>query len=462
MDTKLIFGGAFALVNVSLYAAEKPNMLLFIADDHGFEQSEPYGSNSVLTPNMQIAADMGLVFDCAYVASPASGPSRGALLSGLMSARNGAISNHRTPMPQTQTMISTLKAQGYEVVAFGKVAHSDKQADMCDFDMYNMSVNNDYISVALKKYLDQRSSTKPICVMVGDRRPHVPWTGERTYDPSKMEIPSYLIDTPETREHWAMYQSEITAMDSSIGRVREIFNNYLGNENYLFVYTSDHGAQWPFGKWNLYERGVRTPLIVSWPGHIEAGGRTNAMVSWIDLIPTFIDLAGGKSPEGIDGESFAEVLRDPKSKHRDEIHTTHTSDGTMNLYPIRAMRDKEFKYIRNLRPDCYHSNHSDIQRKENSGEYWFSWEELAKTDSHAAEVIEKYYKRPAEELYNLEDDPQETNNLANDPKYSTKLEEMRSKVDSWITSQGDKLPLPPKSYPLAGPTPYEVRTNGDV
>lgn len=416
---RYLLGGALLLSSTAAFAAknEQPNILVFLSDDHGYEDSEPYGSGVIHTPNMQKMAESGLVFDRAYVASPSSGPSRAALLSGNGPCRNGAVMNHQDPPQETQTMVRELQAAGYEVVAIGKIASGKKHPTLCGFDYLDSQVFNDSIGKSVQKYLNSRTSDKPLCLMVGDHRPHVPWMKIDGYDPKTIEIPDYLIDTPKTREHMAGYYSDVTGMDNLLGNVIESYTKYLGNDDFLRLYSSDHGAQWAFGKWNLYERGVRTPLIVQWNGHIKPGKRTDAMVSWIDIMPTLIDIAGGEVSTDIDGRSFANVLSNPKAECRDAVFTTHTSDGSVNIYPIRAVCDKEFKYIRNLRPDCYHSNHSDIMRVEGAGSYWDEWDELAKTDAHAKDVISRYYARPAEELYDLKNDPFESKNLAQDPKY---------------------------------------------
>lgn len=442
----------------SLNAQQKPNILIYLADDHGCLQSEPYGDSLIKTPKMQEIANDGLVFDNAFVASPASGPSRGALLSGLMPAKNGAIENHQSPRKESQIMVSELQNLGYEVVAIGKIAHGNVQTKMCGFDYVNSlpDKNRETILAGVSEYLSNRKSDKPLCLMVGDKRPHVPWIKETVYSPDSIKLPPYLIDTKETREHWARYMTDITGLDTSLNDIDSVFTCYNGGKDFLFMYTADHGAQWPFGKWNLYDYGIRTSMLVRWPGKVKAGSRTKAMVSWIDIMPTIIDIAGKDKVKGIDGKSFLPVLLGKTAKHRDYIFTTHTGDGTMNVYPIRSVRTQKYKYIRNLRPDCYHSNHSDILRKDGAGYYWYSWEEEAKTNDKAAEIISKYYKRPAVELYDLEKDPGEIVNLAYNSEYEKILNDLSEKLDTWLEDQGDDCSITKKPYLLNGPTPYEV------
>lgn len=303
----------------------------------------------------------------------------------------------------------------------------------------------------VKSFLDNRSKDRPLCLMVGDHRPHVRWSEESTYDPAKALLPEYLIDTKETREHWARYLTDVTGMDTLIGQVDQMAREHFGSDDYLFLHSSDHGAQWPFAKWNLYDAGIRVPMIVRWPRRIRAGVRTKAMVSWIDVMPTLIDLAGGKVPRDIDGESFADVLLGKEEEHRDVIYTTHSG-----VYPIRSVRTSRFKYIRNLLPDCYHTNASDRDRKDGAGAYWDSWDEAAKSDQRAAAIIARYYQRPAVELYDLAKDPTEQNNLAGNPAYQERIDTMSSMLDEWMKEQGDEQTVYGEPYPVSGPVPHLV------
>ena len=162
-----------------------------------------------------------------------------------------------------------------------------------------------------------------------------------------------------------------------MGRIFKFAEERFG-KNFIFLFTSDHGGQWPRGKWNLYDSGTRVPLVVSWPGKIAASKRTEAMVSWVDILPTLMDMAGCELPDQIDGKSFATVLTGHQQTHRDKIFTTQTGDGVMNIFPMRSVRTDKFKYIHNLRPDAYHTNHSDRLRKDGAGAYWDSWDQAAK------------------------------------------------------------------------------------
>ncbi|TWT82738.1 Choline-sulfatase [Planctomycetes bacterium CA13] len=439
-------------------AAGKPNIVVFLADDHGWADSSVYGSSCAKTPNLQSLADRGMVLDRAFVASPACGPSRAALLSGLMPARNGAEPNHTMPHDGALTMVNRLQQQGYEVVAFGKVGHG-RETEMAGFDHsrdYPKQRDRDGIKGLVQNFFANRQSDKPLCLMVGDHRPHVAWIKESSYDPNQVVLPVASVDTKETREHWARYLADVTGMDAMVGEVDRMAQDYFKGDDFLFLYSADHGAQWPFGKWNLYDSGIRTPLIVRWPGHVKPNVRTDAMVSWVDVMPTLVDIAGGTVPSHIDGRSFTQVLFGKRSDHRDVIFSTHSGDGNRNVYPIRAVRTEKYKYIRNLRPDCYHSNHSDIDRKDGAGAYWDSWDEAAKNDPKAAAIVGKYYVRPGIEFYDLDSDPHEQVNLAEDPKQAATIAEMSSMLDDWMKTQGDTQRVFNKPYPVTGPKPVDV------
>jgi arylsulfatase A-like enzyme len=244
-----------------------------------------------------------------------------------------------------------------------------------------------------------------------------------------------------------MYYSDITGLDKEMGKVFDLAKERFG-DNFIFIYTADHGAQWPFGKWNLYDAGIRVPMVMVWPNHIKPRVRTNAMVSWIDIFPTLLDITGSKIPSDLDGKSFAKVLENNNATFRDYIFTTHSGDGNKNIYPIRSVRSDRYKYIRNLHPEFYHSTHSDIDRRPAAGEYWNSWDSIAKTDPKAREIICRYYQRPAEEYYDLETDPTEQHNLINKPELANQIDIMRKMLDKWILEQGDELKIFNEPYYL--------------
>jgi arylsulfatase A-like enzyme len=328
-----------------------------------------------------------------------------------------------------------LRDLGYEVAVIGKVAHGD-WAKFYDFDtVIGPSVGISHTR-EVAKFLGERTSKKPLCLLVGTRHPHVPWSEARGYDPAEVTIPPTQVDTAVTREQRAAYLSDITMCDTLLGEVRSLAREIITGDT-LFIYTADHGGQWPFGKWNLYDAGIRIPLIISWPGMVKPATTSDALVCWPDLLPTIIELGGGNAPEGIDGKSFAGILRGTATTHRDRIFATHSGDGDYNVYPIRSVRTRDWKYIRNLHPEFRHQSHISRSSGASGLAYWKTWLSAAEHDAAAAATVRHHTTRPAEELYDLASDPNELHNLATDPQQAGRLNAMRNDLDAWMKQQGD-------------------------
>jgi uncharacterized sulfatase len=420
--------------------AAKPNIVVFLGDDHSVLDSEVYGNREVRTPNMRRLAESGLTFTHAFVASPSCAPSRAGLLTGLMPARNGAEPNHAKPRAEIKKLPAYLQELGYEVVAFGKVSHykhtKDYGFDHFEFDGFHQ---HEAIPAALK-FLRERKSSKPLCIFVGSNWPHVPWPGQSEgYDTNALAVSPTQVSTADTHLARALYYSAITRMDDQLGKVLDTAGETLGT-NTFFIHTSDHGAQFPFGKWNCYDEGIRVSLLIAGPG-VKAGTRTDAMVSWVDLLPTFVEIAGGQAPTNLDGRSFARVIRGEATDHRDRIFTTHSGDGNMNVYPMRSIRTRDWKFILNLHPEFEYHTHIDLAPRGDKpgywGGFWSSWTNAAETNAQAAFAVKRYFTRPAEELYDLRNDPFETNNLARLPEHAARVRSMRAELEAWMREQGD-------------------------
>lgn len=436
-----VAGGLFA-------AAPRPQFVVFLSDDHGWADSTPYGAKDVRTPQLQRLADAGLKFTHAFVASPACGPSRAAMLTGLMPARNGAEANHTFKRAEIRSLPDDLRRLGYETAAFGKVSHNENN-QRHGFDHQDKR----WDAATVRGFLDARDAVKPLCLFVGTRQPHTPWLDNQGYDPAAVLLPPTLLDTPETRAARCRYYTDVSDMDRELGEIRALARERLGRDC-VFLYTSDNGAQWPFSKWSLTDAGIRTPLIVEWPGVVRGGTQTDALVGWVDLLPTLIELAGGTPPRDIDGRSFAGVIRGERAGHREVIFATHSGDGRMNVYPIRGVRRDEWKYILNLHPEFAYTTHID-QGLGNGMEFWRSWVAAAETDARAAAVVRRYHARPREELYDLRADPHELRNLAADPQHAARLAALRAELEAWMNAQGDRRMAFERPRMLSDPASYE-------
>lgn len=435
---------------------DRPDMVIFLTDDHSQADLSPYGGTALHTPNMQRLADAGLTFTGAYVASPTCAPSRAALLTGLMPARNGSEVNHSKPRAEIKKWPAYFQEIGYEVVAFGKVSHYRHTADY-GFDSFVHDTFHDHAAIpAAVEFLKnrRRAGARPLCLFVGSNWPHVPWPETNLgYAHDQLPLPDSSVDTPTTREWRARYATAVTKADTELGLILDAARAHLGPST-LVLFSSDNGAQWPFAKWNCYEAGVLVPLIVAWPGVVKPNTRTSAQVSWVDLLPTLLEAAGGKSPRDLDGRSFLPVLQGRRRAHRDRIFTTHTGDGNWNIYPIRAVRAGDWKFIRNLHPEFAFTTHIDLPGNLGQRAYFSTWEAAAQTNAQAAGIVKRYHARPAEELYHLATDPHEQVNLAADPKHAARLKRLRHELDAWMQAQSDRSLVAGQPRLLSDPTSY--------
>ncbi len=436
--------GCVLCANALAAAPVRPNVVLFLADDLSWGDCSIYNPQSgIRTPNMERLARDGMTFTHAFVVSPTCAPSRGALLTGLNPVRNGAMFNHTVPAKPLKKWPAWFQELGYEVVAIGKVAHygTVRQYGFDYVSHFNYH-QDDCIDAAIA-WLEQRTSRKPLCLLVGSNWPHVPWPQETDFAPGGVALPPTQVDTPETRQWRARYAAAVGNADRDLGRIYDAARRHLGPET-LFLFSSDNGSQFPFGKWNCYDAGVRTPLVAVWPGKIAPGSRAGAMVSWVDLLPTCLEAVGATPPPSgeksgqLNGRSFLGVLRGEKTEHRDRIFTTHSGDGKMNEYPIRSVRSRDWQYIRNLAPGTEHHTHVDRGQDADGKAYWSSWERRAANDPVAAAIVKRYHTRPAEELYDLAADPHEQRNLAADPAHAGRLAQFRKELDAWMIAQGDE------------------------
>jgi N-sulfoglucosamine sulfohydrolase len=437
--------------------ARPPDIVVFLTDDQSQRDASPYGARGMDTPNMQKLADAGMTFERACVASPSCAPSRAALLTGLMPSRNGAEANHSRPAAQLRKWPSWFHELGYETAAFGKVSHYQHTGDY-GFQIFGNDGFHDHAGIAKAVgFLAERDRSRPLCLMVGTNWPHVPWPEQHGLDPGALPLPAGSIDTPETREWRARYAAAVARADDHLGIIRKAAAEHLSSDT-VFVYSADHGAQWPFAKWNLYEAGIAVPLIIAWPGKVAAGSRTMAMVQWTDLLPTLLAAAGGRAPDDIDGKSFLPVLLGKSASHRDRVFATHSGDGRMNVYPARSLRRGDWKYIRNLHPEYAFTTHIDlVSGRLGQRSFFASWEAAARTDPEAAAILRRYHERPAEELYDLASDPHELRNLATQPEHAGMLRSLAGELSQWMQEQQDRGMAFAKPRLLSEPDSYGPR-----
>ncbi|MBM3843944.1 MAG: hypothetical protein FJ397_11905, partial [Verrucomicrobia bacterium] len=297
----------------------------------------------------------------------------------------------------------------------------------------------------------RRDPGQPWLLVLASNDPHGPYTrGPREqYDPARITVPSYLHDNAVTRRHLAGYFAEITALDAQVGACLAALDAAGQREQTLVLFLSEQGSGFPYGgKWSLYDNGIRAAAFARWPGRIRPGSASDALMQYVDVAPTLLAAAGldpaaidtgcpdARGFRGFDGRSFLDVLLGRADRLRDVVFAQHTTvgiNGYRQPYPIRATRDARFKYIRNLAPEnLYHIGGV------HEGEVIDSWREDARANPALAARIAWLHRRPAEELYDLRADPEETRNLAADPAQAATLARLRRELDAWMAQQGDR------------------------
>lgn len=425
-----------------------PNIVIIVADDLGYRDVGSAGNSVIRTPNLDRLAAQGMRFDRAFVPTAMCSPSRAALYSGFYPHRNGLYRNHGQAKAGTRSMPHYFSALGYRVALAGKVHVGPPQS--FPFELIDLDAQS------IERFVDA-DAEHPFLLVIAQHFPHVPWVANRIYDPGTLQLPAKFIDMPQTRAAFGRYYASVTRGDEELGRIMTLMDAKGLSGSTITVFLSDHGAQFPFMKFSNYEAGLRVPLILRWPGVIRAGSASDALVSSVDILPTLIDMIGGEAPDGLDGRSFLPVLRGASSGHRDAVFGAQSTAGldlqNADPYGIRSVRTERFRYISNLHPGNRQKTliteprplRGSIRYLLEFGAwvppgvpaYWQSWQLAATRDEHARDIVRAYWDRPAEELYDLDADPDELSNLAGARQYEMVLVEMRARLDAWMREQAD-------------------------
>lgn len=418
---------------ITAQAEGKPNFVFINADDLTHRELGCYGGQA-FTPNIDRLATEGMRFTRCFQASPMCSPTRHNIYTGLYPVKSGAYPNHAFAREGTKSICHYLGDLGYRVALSGKRHVAPEEVFPFEY-----SGDNNPDMAAIDRLMAESGRTgTPFCLFACSNEPHTPWNlgDPSAYPKEKIELPPYHVDTPETREAWSRYLAEITYYDDQVGQILALLEKHGLAENTLVIVTSEQGNSMPFAKWTLYDAGIQTALIARWPGMIRPGAVTDAMVEYVDIVPTFVEAAGGSPDAALDGRSLMPVLRGETDHHKDHVYGIQTTRGTINCpehYGIRSVRSDRHKLIVNLTPEITFTN-ACTQSPE-----FLSWVEKAKAgDADAADKVRRYQHRPSIELYDLKADPYEWNNLADQPGHAPTVARLREKLDAWMKSQGDE------------------------
>ena len=426
-------------VALSLFAQknEKPNLVLFLADDCTYLDLGCYGSADSKTPNIDNFARQGIRFTNAYQAAPMCSPTRHNLLTGIWPVKTGAYPNHTFAKEGTLSIVQQLKPAGYQVALIGK-SHVQPKS-VFPWDLYApLTKSNDINFAAVDSFINVCTSNhQPFCLFVMSNQPHTPWNkgNPKLFNPAKLQLPPYYVDIPETRNDLCKYLAEINYMDSEFGTLLGKLDKYKVEDKSVVVYLSEQGNSLPFAKWTCYDAGVHSACLVRWPGVIKPQTTSEAIVEYVDVVPTFLEIADVKQSGPLDGKSMLPVLKGKAKEHKQYTFSLQTTRGIYsgsNHYGIRSVADKKYRYIVNLTPEATFKN------TESKGLLFKKWIEKGLTDANANWITNKYQHRQAVELYDLEKDKYCMNNIADNPENKSIVDRMDKVLIDWMVSCSDK------------------------
>ena len=407
---------------------KRPNILWIISEDTSPDFA-CYGHPIVKTPNLDRLAGEGMRFTSAFVTAPVCSPSRSAFNTGMYQTSIGAH-NHRTrnkkPLPDDVRVITDL---------FREAGYFTSNCSGLDFEKPGKTDWNFTLDHKAFDGTDwrQRQPDQPFFAQVNLHLTHRPFVRDEEHpiDPDRVELPPIYPDHPLLRRDWADYLESIQVLDRQVGQVlQRLEEDGLADDTIVF-YFGDHGRPHLWAKQWLYEGGIRVPLIVRWPGHIKPGSVRDDLVSLIDLVPTCLATAGIQAPAYLQGLDFL----GKKIERRDAIFAARDRcDETVDR--IRCVRTKRFKYIRNFMPERPYRQFNAYKpgRFPAVAVLQVLYKKGQLTEAQARFMAPQ---KPAEELYDLQEDPFEVKNLVDDPSYSDILDELRRRLQRWIEETGD-------------------------
>jgi len=422
--------------------SQRPNILLYVVDDQGTDDAGCYGNSVIKTPGLDTLAEEGTRFTHSFCTTASCSASRSVILSGLQNhatAQYGHVHgyNHFSSFDNIKTLPVLLAGAGYRTASAGKYHVAPE--DVYHFQKYiaKDTPSPEKMAEQCRKYIAAEDNS-PFFLYFCTVEPHRPFRrqGSDTFKPEDVIVPAYLPDTPQCRQELAEYYGSVQQADRGLLRLIDILKKTGQWDNTVVIYISDNGIAFPGAKTTLYEPGMRLPCVVRSPYQKKRGVVCNAMITWADLTPTILDFAGA-SPEGsaFHGRSFLSALEDQNPRGWDEIYASHTFHEITMYYPMRVVRTRRYKLIWNIAHNLPYPFASDL---------WASktWQAVLKRGDkyYGKRTTEAYIHRPKFELYDLIKDPDEVNNLADDPKHEKVLAELKDKLkafqkrtkDPWI------------------------------
>lgn len=458
--------------------AERPNVLLVLSDDHSVPHVGAYGDLNCqrlnLTPSLDAFAAQGMRFTRAYTASPQCAPSRTAIFAGRSPIGMAATRFGQPARAGTPLMTDLLRAAGYWVGLDGRHQHLDGQINdpphviaaqvekgvrgaqfESRFDHFVRGARTKGEALArvpalFGSVLDKVPAGKPFFLYFGFSQPHRPWGDDHEgINPAELKLPGDWPDLPEVRLDYARYLAELRDLDTGFGSIMNVLEQRGLAKNTLVIFMGDNGEALLRGKGTLHTRGLNVPLMVRWPALVRSGSVSDRLISGEDLAPTILRAAGLAPDPGMTGQDFTPLLLGQSFAGRAQVF----AERGWHFGPItrtdgfdlsRSVVTPRYNFIYNAIPERSYTPVDMATRN-------VAWD--ATKAAHAAgrlrpEHARIYFQnpRPVFELYDLENDPFELNNLAGQASVSAIEQDLRERLDRWMVGEGDYVPLPTHAF----------------
>ncbi|MFY0601297.1 MAG: sulfatase [Cyclobacteriaceae bacterium] len=436
---------------------KKPNVILFVADDHGTDALGCYGNPIIQTPNLDKLASEGVRFTNAYCTSASCTASRSVILTGKYghaTASYGHVHDyhHFSTYDNVKSLSNILSESGYltarvgkyhvapeEVYKFDKVLEANRRNTVEMADKSAEVLNSDqpfflYFCTSDPHrggaFEPERGWESPDSF--GNKKSGYPNVTPVKYNPEDVLVPSFLPDTRQSREELAQYYQSVSRVDQGFGRLMDLLKESGKIDNTIIIYISDNGIAFPGAKTTVYEPGIKLPCIIKTPWLKKAGTVNHSMISWVDLTPTILDMVDVEAETQFHGKSFYPILEESNAEGWDEIKASHTFHEITMYYPMRVIRKGNYKLIWNMANRLDYPFASDLwaastwQGVHRNGEEFFG-----------KRKVENYLRRAEFELYDLKNDPDEVVNIASKAAYADVLEKMKNRLKQFQLKTND-------------------------
>lgn len=427
--------------SVTTLKRNQPNIVIIMADDLDSKQLSCYGGKNLRTAHIDRLAEEGLQFNNLIASEAMCVPTRASLFTGLYPVRHGAYQNHKPVYTGIKSIAHYLQELGYRVGLTGK-DHVTKPSSSFPFQIVPgfekncVATTDEYFLDSIAGFIAENKD--PYCLFVMSVNPHAPWTVGDTseFDKAKLILPEHWVDTDLTRRQFVKYLAEVRRLDNQVGDVLKLLEEHKQLDNTVVIFLGEQGPQFPGGKWTLYDNGQRSSMLIRWPGVISGKATTDAIVQYEDITPTLVSIADGTPLESLDGRSFLPVIKDPKKSFRTYAYGIHNNIPEGPTFPIRSIRNDRFKLLLNLNADeKYHIKYmTDTSNKQ---QVYTSWVKKGEKNEEAHKLAQRIVKHQPVEFYDLQHDPNELNDLSDNPDYFITIDEMRKELFRWMEVQGD-------------------------